>query len=134
MGFAAARSGLVWAAAVPFAARAANADHAYWGTGFHYNLLIEVVLFGALTDALRRRRSSRPPVWSLVAATAAAALLHGPAAAAVSRSSCHRCTAARTAVRLVPNGATVAADTYLLPHLVDRTTAYLLTPAFTDSA
>ncbi|MFJ1933389.1 DUF2079 domain-containing protein [Kitasatospora sp. NPDC088160] len=130
-----ARSPLIWAALIPFLARAANANPAYWGPGFHYNLLIEVALFAALVDALQHRTRAEPVVWALIAWMTAAALACGPLATVTSpQDDCPRCRATYPALAVIPDGATVAADTYLLPHLVDRTTGYLLTPEFTDSA
>ncbi|WP_348534432.1 DUF2079 domain-containing protein [Kitasatospora sp. GP82] len=129
-----ARSPLIWAALIPFLVRAANANPAYWGLGFHYNLLIEVVLFAALIDALRHRPRAEPMVWALIA-WMTAALACGPLVTAISpQEDCSRCRAAHTELAVIPDGATVAADAYLLPHLVDRTTGYLLTPECTDSA
>ncbi|ROR47010.1 DUF2079 domain-containing protein [Kitasatospora cineracea] len=129
-----ARSPLIWAVLIPFLARAANTNPAYWGPGFHYNLLIEVALFAALVDALRHRSRAEPVVWALIAWMTAAALACGPLATVISsHDDCSRCRAAHTALAVIPDGATVAADTYLLPHLVDHTTGYLLTPEFTDS-
>lgn len=129
------RSPLIWAALFPFFVRAVNANPAYWGLGFHYNLLVEVALFGAFIDSVRERPRVEPGVWALIAWMTALALVHGPIAiVATPAESCRRCLAAHAVLDEIPDGATVAADTYLLPHLVDRTTGYLLTPEFTDSA
>ncbi len=135
VGIIAVRSPLIWVTLLPFAVRAANANPAYWGLDFHYNLLMEVSLFVALVDALRRLPRLRSLAWAMITVMTVMVLAHGPLAiGARDPDQCPRCPAARTILDLVPDGTTVAADTYLLPHLVDRTTAYLLTPDFIDSA
>jgi hypothetical protein len=46
--------------------------------------------------------------------------------------SCQRCTDAAAAVAAIPDGTRVAADVFLMPHLVDRAQVMQAAPGFVD--
>jgi uncharacterized membrane protein len=131
------------------AARLALPQDAYISLGAHYNATISAIIFLAALDA--GRRTSRPlgpraarlsapgrraQVWpAMCVALAVAALFLRPASPLVSLGawSCDACAPAAAAIAVVPDGAEVAADPYLAPHLTERARVRLLVSSFTDS-
>lgn len=127
-------------------ARAVSDYHPYTGFLYHYNATLMVICFVALCDGIdrRRRRPARPggigdgavrlQTWLLGGVTLIG-LVRAPTLATILPvvTSCDRCAAARQAVYDVPDGTRVAADVFLMPHLVDRTQVMQADPGFVDS-
>lgn len=126
----------------PLLARFATDNPMYWAPGMQYDGTIAVIVFVALIDVLdRRRRLSATPLRRsilvsglLVVCFAISAF--GPLAAYTTPSAyrCAQCGEAKQALRIIPDGATVAASTYLVDHLVDTHRVELLEATIADSA
>lgn len=112
------RSNIVSALLPNIATRAVSPNINYWTIHNHYNLLPAVIVAFAAMEALgtRSRRPSLMAKWLLV--VAALSLAFGPAPSqsyhAVFDS---RAQGARQILSYIPDGASVAADAYLTPHL-----------------
>jgi uncharacterized membrane protein len=138
--FLALRSPLVLLAVPTLLWRFWSTNPYYWGTGFHYSAVLMPIVFVALVDGLVRLRSARAPAaaWAgmvltrlappAVAAVAVVATSLLPLRALVLTHELGSPAAARAhgaVLRLVPDGATVAASNALAPQLVSRCTVYL---------
>ncbi|MFE9424943.1 DUF2079 domain-containing protein [Kitasatospora sp. NPDC006697] len=116
------RSRLCLLLVLPLAARFWTPNPTYWGCGEHYNAVLMPVLFLALADGLHRLPARRPTRWApplcllLALHTAPLPDLAGPTPAV---------RAARQALAVIPDGATVAAANRLAPQLTARCTVSL---------
>ena len=126
--FLALRSVLVWAAVPTLLWRFASANPLYWTTGFQYSAILMPVVFAAFVDSLVRRPVDRRMTRHLLTVMAAVTVLllpqfplfqlaqprtwHTPPTVAT----------ARAIMRLIPDGATVAASNGIVPQLTDRCT------------
>lgn len=99
----------------------------YWGTDWHYSLVLMPIVFVALIDAMQREhragwlRSYAARGAAVAVAFAAAMQLHSPLSALVNPTSYElgsRVNSARTVIALVPSGASVETDIALMSHLV----------------
>ena len=106
--------------------RFTSSNPAYWGPGLHYSAVLAPVALAALIDALRR--GARLPL--AVPLAVALVMLPAQPLSDLARPGFwqedSREAAARAALRLVPDGAPVAASNSLVPHLTDRTRAHLV--------
>jgi len=98
-------------------------DASYWGTGYHYGLVLMPIVFGAFIDVLRRRPTGMR--WILVASVVITAYLipqngfapaFGPALWHTSPAT----AATRTLLARIPDGTTVSASNQLVPQLTNR--------------
>ncbi|GGK17725.1 hypothetical protein GCM10010124_07840 [Pilimelia terevasa] len=148
VGFLALLSPLTLVAAVPLALRFWTEKPAYWAVGFHYNSVLMPLLFVAAVDGLARLAGwlrARPAVaprvpWVTVAVAALVAgyavvgtvrdqplgLLLDPGQRRVSSTVV---AAKRFLAATVPDGAVVAADNRIAPHLVSRCTVRMFPDA-----
>ncbi|MFJ8308517.1 MULTISPECIES: DUF2079 domain-containing protein [unclassified Streptomyces] len=112
----------------------------HWGTAFHYTAVLMPVVFAALTDALRPYAADGDPlarrhVRASLATVAAVTLVLVPSfpLAQIAHRSTWRTaphvSAVRDLLRLIPDGATVAASNRLAPQLTSRTTVVVF-PTF----
>nr|WP_221473470.1 DUF2079 domain-containing protein [Planomonospora venezuelensis] len=97
----------------------------WWGTEYHYNAFLAVVLFCAAADGIRRTAPARlrvPAATALVAVAVAALpfFAYGRITPAG-----HRAPAATEAAAAVPDGALVEAANYVGPALTSRTRVLL---------
>jgi uncharacterized membrane protein len=130
--FLALRSPLILLAVPNLVLRFTSGDHTYWGTDYHYSAILMPIVFFALIDALQRRPDSQPARWIPAAVTVVAIALVplSPLRSMLTPSFWHdgpRTASARQAVAMVPDGARVAADNALAPHLTDTADVYLAT-------
>ncbi|MBT2450441.1 DUF2079 domain-containing protein [Streptomyces sp. ISL-43] len=104
-------------------------DH--WSTRYHYSLLLMPIVFVAFVDALHRRGSGGRSLYRYLAGSAAVTLLllpHFPLWQLVQPATWEtdpRIAVAHSVMDEIPDGATVQASTYLVPHLADRTSVSL---------
>lgn len=107
----------------------------YWGTDWHYSLVLMPIVFIALIDAMNREhrsawlRTYAPQGAAVALAFAAAMQLHSPLSALVRTASNEanpRVASAREVIALVPKGASVETDIGLMTHLVTDRTVYWL--------
>jgi uncharacterized membrane protein len=111
----------------------------YWGLSFHYSAILMPIVFLAMIDAVARSaaRSDESelfqrlvrvgPRFALVLAVGlCAAFPLNHLARADFRHTPARSAAAQRAVDRIPRNARVAATAHLVPHLVDKATAYQL--------
>ena len=136
-----ATAGLCWFSTLALVAlptvawRLLGANPSYWGTDWHYDLILMPVVFAAAIDVLSRLYTSghRAARWYshvapltlagfavIVFATSPAADVAHPAAWAATP----RQHALEAALRDIPQGEVVQADLGLLSHLAGRNTAY----------
>lgn len=125
------RSPLSLIAVPTLAWRMMSANGFHWGTAFHYSAVLMPVVFAGLVDALTRYRQSAEPLAarhvraSLVTVVAVTVVmlpafpLAQLAQRATWRTTAH-IEAARALLRLIPDGATVAASNRLVPQLTSR--------------
>ncbi len=127
-------------------ARLVSSNYAYTGFLYHYNATLMVVCFVALTDGMVRQRRravlvSGHPTGRLLrfqvvalAVVAVVSLVRAPTMASILAGliRCGHCATASQAVATVPDGARVAADVFLMPHLVDRAQVMQADPGFVD--
>ena len=102
-----------------FAWRFAADNPFYWGTDWHYSLLLMPIVFVAAVDAMQRRPALR---WAAVPAlgVTAALLVTSPLAALVEPRTWEeapRAAAAEQVVEAIPDGASVETDIGLITHL-----------------
>ncbi|MFF4184759.1 DUF2079 domain-containing protein [Streptomyces sp. NPDC001691] len=108
----------------------------HWGTAFHYTAVLMPVVLAALTDALRPYAAAGDPlarrhVRASLATVLGVTLVLVPSfpLAQIAHRSTWRTTGHVTTVRellrLIPDGATVAASNRLVPQLTSRTTTVL---------
>ncbi|MFN8074176.1 MAG: DUF2079 domain-containing protein [Kineosporiaceae bacterium] len=131
------RSSLLLLALPAAAIRLVSSNEGMWSWHYHYDAPLAVILFFAALEVMRDRQHTllrRAPVVLLAVAVALVPFfpLGGALSGAATR--CGTCADATAILALVPDGADVAADVYLSPHLATRTTTRLLLPGFTDSA
>lgn len=145
------RSPVILAVLPTLGARLVSNNYAYTGFLYHYNATLMVICFVALADGIARQRLRTPPTHAgarrllqsprllraqgvLLAAVVAVSLARAPTAATIGSVvlSCQRCTDAAAAVGAIPDGARVAADVFLMPHLVDRAQVMQAAPGFVD--
>lgn len=107
----------------------------YWGTDFHYSLVLMPIVFIGLIDVMTREhrpawlRAYAPQGVTIALAIAAAMQLSSPLSVLVkpeSYDAAPRAAAAREAIALVPKGATVETDISLMSHLVSAHRVYWL--------
>ena len=127
--FLAVRSPIVLLAVPTILWRFLAVDTSYWGTGYHYGLVLMPVLFAAFVDVLRRR----PPGgrWYLAASVVVTVYLvpqngFAPAFTAALWRTDGATAAARQLLDRIPSGTTVAASNQLVPQLTDRDVVTLI--------
>lgn len=125
-GFAALWSPWVLLALPTFAWRFAGDVPFYWGTDWHYSLVLMPIVFVAMIDAMQRRPILRWATWGGVFVTAA--VMGGTPVVALANPETYdvppRAESAREVLALVPHGASVESDIALLSHLVTDRTVY----------
>ena len=127
-GFAALASPWVLLVLPTFAWRFAGDVPFYWGTEWHYSLVLMPIVFVAMIDAMHRDRQLR---WATpVAAVVGAFMLVSSPVAALADPATYeeppRADAARLVLSLVPDGTSVETDIGLMGHLVTDHTVYWL--------
>ncbi|MFG2294247.1 DUF2079 domain-containing protein [Streptomyces sp. NPDC048603] len=129
--FLALRSPLVLIALPSVLWRLASGYPDHWGTGYHYSLLVMPIVFVAFADALHRRGNSGVGLYRHLAGSAAITLMllpHFPLWQLVEPETWRnhsRTAVAHSVMAEIPEGATVQASSYLVPHLADRTSVSL---------
>jgi uncharacterized membrane protein len=111
-----------------FAWRFAGDNPYYWGTEWHYSLLLMPIVFVAMIDAMRRWPLLR---WATVVGVVVTAftLVGSPLSTLLDSETYQeapRADAAREAISRVPKGATVETDIALMSHLVTDHRVYWL--------
>lgn len=115
------RSWLVLAVVPNIVSRAVSSNPSYWAMSFHYNLLPSVIIAFAAMEVLGTKISRTQLVAKLLLVVAAASVLVGPLPRRIATSvNPTRVATATQIMSYVPDGATVAADAYLTPHLTKR--------------
>ncbi|SDO76909.1 Predicted membrane protein [Nakamurella panacisegetis] len=136
------RSPLILALLPTLGARIVSSNYAYTGFLFHYNATLMVICFFALIDGIVRQRggggrATQVLRWQtvLLAGVVAVSVARAPTIPSIAPvvAACPRCDQAQAAVSVIPDGARVAADVFLLPHLVDRAQVMQAVPGFVDS-
>ena len=127
-GLAALASPWILLALPTFAWRFAGDNAYYWGTEWHYSLLLMPIVFVAMIDTMARIRRLR---WATVVAVVVTAftLVGSPLATLLDSQTyaeAPRADAARQVIGLVPKGASVETDIGLMGHLVTDHTVYWL--------
>jgi uncharacterized membrane protein len=127
-GLAALGSPWVLAIAPTLAWRFAGDVPFYWGTEWHYSLVLMPVVFVAMIDAIRRRPVLR---WATIAGVVVSGfMMVGSPVMALPQAETYeespRADSARLVLSLIPEGASVEADISLLSHLVTDHTVYWL--------
>ncbi|MRK00922.1 DUF2079 domain-containing protein [Aeromicrobium sp. S22] len=98
----------------------------YWGTDYHYSLVLMPIVFIAMIDAIVRRPVLR---WATLGGVVVSGfmMINSPVAVLVDPQTYEdppRAQSARLVMSLVPKGATVEGDIGLLSHLVTDHTVY----------
>ena len=111
-----------------FAWRFAGDVSFYWGTEWHYSLVLMPIVFVAMIDAMRRRPVLR---WATIPAVVVGGfMMVGSPVMALADAQTYadppRADSARLVLSLVPEGSSVEADIGLLGHLVTDHTVYWL--------
>ena len=137
------RSPIALIALPSLASRLTSANETHWGVYFHYNATVTVILVFAVIDALQQvqaRRHWNPRMvargaWVVVAVSVIATwgLPLGTTARSVVQP-CPACIGIPTALKAIPDHASVAADDTLAAYLVDRDYVHELGPGLLDSA
>lgn len=127
--FLAVRSPIVLLAVPTILWRFLAVDTSYWGTGYHYGLVLMPVLFAAFVDVLRRLPTGRP--WYLAASVLVTVYLvpQNGFAPAFSSGLWHTnatTAATRQLLERIPSGTTVAASNQLAPQLTNRDAVTLI--------
>lgn len=109
-----------------FAWRFAGDNAYYWGTEWHYSLLLMPIVFIAMIDAMRRWPRLR---WATVAAVVVTGftLVNSPLSTLLDSETYDeppRADAAHEVIEAVPDGATVETDIAMMSHLVTDHTVY----------
>ena len=141
VGFVALRSPLILLVMPTLLWRFSASTPSYWGLSWHYSAILMPIVFGALVDVLRRvdlqdsihgmlpRRVvfDYVPIYAAVVAVALSIgfPLHQLTTPSFWETS-DRVRADNAAIKMVPQGALVAATNDLSPHLVDTATVYPL--------
>lgn len=127
-GFAALFSPWILLTLPTFAWRFAGDVPFYWGTEWHYSLVLMPIVFVAMIDAMQRRPVLKWATW--VGAAVGAFMLVGSPVVALADPETYRepprADSARLVLSLVPEGASVETDIALLSHLVTDHTVYWL--------
>lgn len=107
----------------------------YWGTEWHYSVVLMPIVFIALIDVMNRKhrfawlRAYAPQGAAVALAFAAAMQLHSPLSALVRPATYEenpRAASAREVIALVPKGASLETDIGLMTHLATGRTVYWL--------
>ena len=121
--FLAVRSPIILLAVPTILWRFLSTGGSYWGTGYHYSLVLMPIVFGAFIDVLRRR----PPgmKWILLTSVLVTAYLipqngFAPAFGSGLWHTSPETAATRALLARIPDGTTVAASNQLVPQLTDR--------------
>lgn len=127
-GLAALASPWVWLVVPTFAWRFAGDVPFYWGTEWHYSLVLMPIVFVAMIDAIRRRPVLR---WATIGGLVVGGfMMIGSPVMALTQSETWdeppRADSARQVLSLVPKGSTVETDIGLMSHLVTDNTVYWL--------
>ena len=127
-GLAALWSPWVWLVVPTFAWRFAGDVPFYWGTEWHYSLVLMPIVFVAMIDAIHQRPVLR---WATpVGLVVGAFMMVGSPVMALTHSETYddppRADSARLVLSLVPKGASVETDIGLMSHLVTDHTVYWL--------
>ncbi|WP_262852077.1 DUF2079 domain-containing protein [Mumia quercus] len=135
-GFLALRSPWVLVAGPTLLWRFVGDNPYYWGTDWHYGLVLMPVVFAAMLDAIVRLRDGGRPTWLRRYATHVPAIAAAVALALVSQfplakladaqtyEASPRAAAAQEVLDLVPEGASVETDIGLITHLSTGRTVY----------
>ncbi|MFD0268746.1 DUF2079 domain-containing protein [Streptomyces sp. NPDC127106] len=129
--FLALRSPLVLVAAPTLLWRGVSDYASHWGTGFHYSLTLMPILFAAFVEALHRRGTTAAGLRRYLLGAAGVCLLMLPSHALGQLlqppfwKTDPRVAVAHRVMDRIPDGATVQASDYLVPHLVHRTSVSL---------
>ena len=121
-GLAALLSPWILVALPTFAWRFAADKEFYWGTDWHYSLLLMPIVFIALIDAIER--FDWPKFAVPVAGVVAGFTLAGSPLSEITWTDPPRAQTAQKVVAAVPEGVSVETDIGLLSHLVTNRTAY----------
>ena len=121
--FLAVRSPIILLAVPTILWRFLSTDPSYWGTSYHYGLVLMPILFGAFIDVLRRRPAGMR--WILLASVLVTAYLipqngFAPAFGSTLWHTSQSATATKALLARIPDGTTVAASNQLIPQLTDR--------------
>jgi uncharacterized membrane protein len=127
-GLAALASPWVLVVAPTFAWRFVGDNSYYWGTEFHYSLVLMPIVFVAMIDAMTRWPRLR---WATLAAVVVTGftLINSPLSLLVHSGTYDdpaRASSARAVLALVPKGASVETDIGLMTHLTTDHTVYWL--------
>ena len=125
-GFAALWSPWILLVLPTFAWRFAGDVPYYWGTEWHYSLVLMPIVFVAMIDAMQRRPVLRWATWGAVV-VGVLTLVGSPVTALADPDTYDdppRIDSARLLTELVPDGASVETDIAFLGHLVTDHTAY----------
>lgn len=125
-GFAALWSPWILLVLPTFAWRFAGDVPYYWGTEWHYSLVLMPIVFVAMIDAMQRRPVLRWATWGAVL-VGAFTLVGSPVLALADPATYEeppRIESARLVTELVPDGASVETDIAFLGHLVNDHTVY----------
>jgi uncharacterized membrane protein len=127
--FLAVRSPIVLLAVPTLAWRFLAVDTAYWGTQYHYGLVLMPVLFAALVDVLRRPLVGRR--WYLAASVVVTVYLipqngFSPAFGSTLWRTDPATAAIHQLLDRIPSGTTVAASNQLAPQLTERDAVTLI--------
>ncbi len=127
-GFAALASPWILLVVPTFAWRFAGDVPFYWGTEWHYSLVLMPIVFVAMIDAMARRPNLKWATW--LGAVVGAFMLVGSPVVALADPEMHRepprADSARQMLSLIPEGASVETDIGLMSHLVTDHTVYWL--------
>lgn len=129
--FLALRSPLLWISLPTVLWRMIASYTPYWGTGYHYSLVLMPIVFAAFIEALTRRGTDTRSVRRYLAGSLAISLLLLPQyplwqlfQPATWRQD-QRAVIAHEVMNRIPDNDTVQASTYLVPHLTNRTSVSL---------
>ncbi len=139
------RSPLVLGIVPPLLSRLTSPESNYWGTNFHYNATITVIIVVAFIDGISRLGWSKyPRRFALVLAAGVVASLvlsiFGPAAQFVKSTAAASCddecrrNISYVLTTHIPDGAQVAAADTIAAYLVDRADVYGLHQGIVDSS
>ncbi len=100
-------------------------DPSYWGTQYHYSLILMPIVFAAFIDVLGRPRSPARVRWTLLGSVLVTIYLippngFGPAFTSDLWHTSATTTATKALLARIPSGATVAASNQLVPQLTAR--------------
>lgn len=134
--FMALRSPLLLLAVPTLLWRLLSANQSYWGTGYHYGVVLMPIVFAAFVDALTRLRQVE---WTALAGSALVAMAFLPTSPlaeltdpATWRTE-ERVVVAERMLGRIPDGASVAASNVLVPQLTSRCEVSVF-PGFPDDA